>query len=183
MSFCVHILYCMCSVFVFCNLIHCVTVFLLLKLLLFSLLKTWFPDAPLFYFSLLLNISGPEKCWHETLNLRRMWTKSWTLECFYSWRKCFSHFLYPHCVSYLCLFDSTECKTFRAMASVHFHFISITPLCRAIHPLDICISSGLPLSSPGMRSFDLFHNPIMSAIGFLWSPLDPSGWASKPALN
>lgn len=27
------------------------------------------------------------------------------------------------------------------------------------------------------------ENPIMSAIGFLRSPLEPTGWATKPALN
>lgn len=46
--------------------------------------------------SALLFCSSRRKCQHETLNLRHNWTKSSTLECFYSWRKYFSPPLYCH---------------------------------------------------------------------------------------
>lgn len=190
MCMCVSLYFFMCLIIAAASLssvvFHCVTFF---SSSFCAPLILWH-SALLFFFSS-TEYFKMQKCQHETLNPRHNWTKNWTLECFYSWRKWFIPLLYCHSVClfiYLFVF-----RVYRIYTSLS---LSICPLCNR-HPVFHfhCISLGWHLSlycaaslvlfpfTLCTRSFVLFCNPIMSAIGFLWSSLEPSGWASKPALK
>lgn len=171
--------------------IPCVTFFSLVKLSL-SRNTLIFWRSTLFFCS--TEYFKKQKCQHGTLNPRHIWTKSCSLECFYGWGKRFvqlllyrhsaclfinvfiSQNLYPFTLKHL--FSDTRplhVLTCWAFVSIVSHWIDIFPHAAPplLFPLALCV-----------RSFILFFcNPFMPAIGFLRSPLEPSGWATKPALN
>lgn len=94
-----------------------------------------------------------QKCQHETLNPGRNWTKSWTLKCFYSRRKCFNPPLYCHYLFFYCVSDSTGCIPIHVEAFVRCagpcHIgLGFVLSCMSLGSTLLNVSSSLSFRSP-----------------------------------
>ena len=116
-----------------------------------------------------------QKCQHETLNPGHNWTKSWTLKCFYSRRKCFNPPLYCHYLFFLlCLWlnwmYTHSCWSICAMCRAVPHRVRVRSQLYVVgfYPLERLLFPFLSLSAWG-ASFR-FTIPLCLQLDF-WGAL------------